>query len=608
VSGTIVLRRGEVVESRHRVHVAVADPEGRLLARTGDPWLVTHFRSAAKPLQALPLVEDGAVEAFGIPIEELALACASHNGEEGHVTGVRRLLEWVGVAEEALELGPHLPMLEAAAHALLRSGGEALPVHNNCSGKHAGMLGLARHRGWPLEGYRLPDHPVQQRMTKEVARWTGVEAGEIRPGVDGCGVVCFGVPIAAMARSFAGLGRAAVRGDEGPARVVEAMTAHPFQVAGTGRLCTELMEATGGAIFAKVGAEGVYAAGDRDGSLGVAIKVEDGSRRAVEVALVRVLEELSLVDDETLEALESYRRRPVPNTLGEEAAFLEVEGGLLDRGRLGHRGGAGKAADPGWTPETAVGADPSTSEPALSPHVRSLVRVSGAAATRNPVRIRAVLEEAAVEAGTSEVEEALVQAYLFLGFPGALNAMALWREVQGARSGRGARTEDRAPGPGDIRSSGHDEDGTGSGRSGEDPASWEAWASRGEEVCRRVYGDRYRALRRNIRSLHPDLDRWMIREGYGKVLGRPGLDLKVRELCIVGLLAVLDAPVQLYSHLRGTLAVGASPLEVDGALAAVEDLMDPGARERAREQWERVRSRRMREGDGHEDATTGGGR
>jgi len=109
LSGTIVLRRGAVVESRHRVHVAVADPEGHLLAWAGDPGLVTHFRSAAKPLQALPLVEDGVVDAFGIPAEELALACASHNGEEGHVAGVRRLLERMGVAEEALELGPHLP-------------------------------------------------------------------------------------------------------------------------------------------------------------------------------------------------------------------------------------------------------------------------------------------------------------------------------------------------------------------------------------------------------------------------------------------------------------------------------------------------------------------
>ena len=606
MSGTIVLRRGAVVESRHRVHVAVADPEGHLLAWAGDPGLVTHFRSAAKPLQALPLVEDGVVDAFGIPAEELALACASHNGEGGHVAGVRRLLERMGVAEEALELGPHLPMLEAAAHALLRSGGEALPVHNNCSGKHAGMLGLARYRGWPLEGYRLPDHPVQQRMTEEVVRWTGVAADQIRPGVDGCGVVCFGVPLAAMARSFAGVGRAAARGDEGPARVVEAMTAHPFQVAGTGRLCTELMEATEGAIFAKVGAEGIYAAGDRGGTLGVAIKVEDGSRRAVEVALVRVLEELGLLDDE---ALDSYRRRPVPNTLGEEAAFLGVDGGLLERGHLGRRGGAGRAADPGWTREGAVGGGASASGPVLPPHVRSLVRVSGAAATRDPVRTRAALEGAALEARTSEVEEALVQAYLFLGFPGALNAMALWRQVQ-AGSGSGAGTGGPEPGVAGRPGAGGSRERSGGGepvRAAEDPAAWEDWGSRGEEVCRRVYGDRYRALRRNIRSLHPDLDRWMVREGYGKVLGRPGLDLKVRELCIVGLLAVLDAPVQLYSHLRGALAVGASVQEVEGALAAVDDLMDPEARERARAQWERVRSRRMREGDGHEDAISGGG-
>jgi len=577
------------VESRHRVHVAVADPDGRLVASAGEPDLVTHFRSAAKPLQALPLVEDGAGEAFGIPGEELALICASHSGEEAHVEGVRSLLRRAGVPEAALELGPHLPLWEDAAHDLIRAGLEAGPIHNNCSGKHAGMLALARHRGWSLEGYRLPDHPVQRRMLEEVSRWTGLDPEAIRPGVDGCGVVCFGLPLSAMARSFAALGSAAVRGERGPAAVVSAMVSHPYLLAGTGRLCTRLIEATDGVVFAKVGAEGVYCAGDRDGTLGVAVKVEDGSRRAVEMALIRVLEQTGLLAGEGLERLAGYRRRTVPNSRGDDAAFLEAELDLSGSGRtvsVGRR--FERAADRGASdrgPGSGVG--PLDSGPAvgLGPGVRSLVRASGAVATRDRDTILEALDQGSMHADPRDMEEVLVQAYLFVGFPGALNALALWREVQARGSGHDAGGAD-----GDVRVD---------SPSREDLPPDEQ-EERGEEICRRVYGERYEDLRSNIRRLSPDLDRWMIREGYGKVLGRPGLDLAVRELCIVGLLAVLDAPVQLYSHLRGALGVGADSVEVEEALWAVDDLMDPEARARAWDRWRAVQTRRSGAGEGEE--------
>jgi L-asparaginase II len=550
MSATIVLRRGGVVESRHRVHVAVTGPEGMLLAWAGDPELVTHFRSAAKPFQALPLVEDGVVEAYGLTDEELALTCGSHGGEEVHVACARRILEKAGVPEAALELGAHPPMNPEAARTLNREGREPLPVHNNCSGKHAGMLALARHHGWPLEGYRLPNHPVQRRMVREIGRWTGVPEGEIRPGVDGCGVVCFGVPLRAMARSWAALAAAAAKGDGGPGAVVQAMAAHPFQVAGTGRLCTRVMEVTRGTVLAKVGAEGVYGAASRNGRLGIALKVEDGSKRAADAALIRVLELLDLLDGGAMEALAAYRgAMPVPNSRGDAAAFLEAE---LELRR----------------PPAASGA--------LDDGVRTLVRLSGALATRDPVRIREAQGRVAGTAAPDQAEEVMIQAYLFLGFPGALNPFVLWRrDGAGGRQPAGNGGRDAGPGP-----------------SG-DPATWEA---RGEAVCRRVYGARYDDLRANIRELHPDLDRWMVVEGYGKVLGRPGLELAARELCIVGLLAVLDAPVQLYSHLRGALAVGATGAQVEDALGAVDEYMDDGVRSRALETWGRVKSRRSRTG------------
>ena len=166
------------------------------------------------------------------------------------------------------------------------------------------------------------------------------------------------------------------------------------------------------------------------------------------------------------------------------------------------------------------------------------------------------------DAQSTAVEEALLQSYLFVGYPAALNALALWRRISG-----------REPGP-------------------PSPADWSAWERRGAEVCRTVYGGAYDDLRANVRALHPDMERWMLVEGYGKVLGRPGLSLAQRELCVVALLAVQDAPRQLYSHLRGALHAGASPERIEAALADAEELSGPAARESARASWRRVRERR----------------
>lgn len=189
---------------------------------------------------------------------------------------------------------------------------------------------------------------------------------------------------------------------------------------------------------------------------------------------------------------------------------------------------------------------------------RALVRVSAALASRDDPALRDALNEAALRARETEIEEVLVQSYLFLGFPAALNALALWRECSG-------RPPPRA--------------------SEDDP---EGWTEKGEAVCRRIYGDQYSALRRNIATFHPDMDRWMVAEGYGKVLGREGLDLGVRELCIAALLSVLDVPVQLYSHVRGCLRLGWPPEVVQAALDIADEFMSEGARNRSREVSRRV--------------------
>ncbi len=316
--------RGGRVESRHRVSAALCDASGDLVHFVGDSARDTFYRSAAKPFQALPLVEDGVADRVGLTGEELALCCASHEGEPDHVARARSILSRAGLDENALRCGPQEPFSRNAALALARAGLAPGRIHNNCSGKHAGMLLLSVAHGWDPDGYHLLDHPVQRRMTAEMARWSGIPVDELGLAVDGCGVPCFAVPLKAMATSFARFA-AASREASGAARVVAAMVDHPFMVGGTGRACTEVMERTGARAFVKLGAEGVYGGGLPEQGLGFAIKVEDGGRRAVEAALVRLLELAEVLDPEDLHALSAWARPSVTNTLGEVVGEIRAD-------------------------------------------------------------------------------------------------------------------------------------------------------------------------------------------------------------------------------------------------------------------------------------------
>lgn len=318
------MARGSVIESRHRVHIAVVAGHGRLRAKSGEPALLTYARSAIKPIQALPLVEDGVADRFAFGEAELALCCASHNGEARHVETARAMLRTIGTDEEALACGAHVPMGSIAARALANTGRQPGRIHNNCSGKHAGMLALARYYGWPLAGYHLPEHPVQQRMLAEIARWSGVTAEDIPVAVDGCGVSTFALTLERLAAAFAALAAAARRGTEAPARIVQAMTRRPEYVAGTERLCTDLMRVARGRIFAKVGAEGVYLAGIPGAELAVAVKVEDGATRASEPALLATLKMLGLLSDDEMELLEKYAEPDVVNTRNERVGTIRA--------------------------------------------------------------------------------------------------------------------------------------------------------------------------------------------------------------------------------------------------------------------------------------------
>jgi len=311
-------RRGGLVETVHRVHVAVVDADGALVARVGDPDFVTFWRSAAKPFQALPLLEDGAVDRFNLTSTELALCCASHSSEPAQVERVREFLQLVGCGERDLRCGPHTPLAEHVAKDYQSRGVRLTAVYSNCSGKHTGMLALARHHEWPTEDYYRLAHPVQQRCLEAVGRWSGVARERIGTAVDGCGVACFALPLRNMALAYARLATG-----ESAGRIVESMLRHPELVAGEQRPCTEMMRAHPGRVIVKVGAEGVYSALLTRERLGVALKVEDGHGPAAALAIARVLEQLGLVPQPA-----SLAARPNLNTRGETVGELRVFGAL----------------------------------------------------------------------------------------------------------------------------------------------------------------------------------------------------------------------------------------------------------------------------------------
>lgn len=324
----VEVRRGAITESRHRGHVAAVEPDGNVVASLGAPNAVTFLRSSAKPLQAIPLLVSGAAERFGFSDEEVALACASHNGEPIHTKIVESMLEKIGLSADALRCGAHEPYgLEAAA--VLRARNQAPNVlHNNCSGKHAGMLATALQIGAPIENYDSPENPVQIEIAKVVSQFTDIPVEDFAVAVDGCAAPIFGVSVRAMALAYARLVSPPSNFDkttrDACERVVRVMTAHPELIGGSSeRLDTEVMRATRGRVVSKVGADGVYTAGilpcERwPKGLGLALKIEDGDdKRARPTVVIESLRQLDILDDESLEALSRYAFFPVQNRRGD---------------------------------------------------------------------------------------------------------------------------------------------------------------------------------------------------------------------------------------------------------------------------------------------------
>jgi L-asparaginase II len=302
--------RGETVESIHRGHLIVTDGAGETLFSLGNPDAVTFWRSSAKSFQAIPFLKSGAAEQFGFSEKEIALACGSHSGEAIHVETAARMLDRIGLSETNLRCGAHPPFDEKRAAEMLKSGEQPTQLHNNCSGKHAAMLALAKHTGADLETYERLENPVQQQILDCVAEFSDVPRDEVKIGIDGCAAPNFAVPIRAMATSFARLVSAPKSFDEQTReacrRVVSATLAHPEMIGGTDRLDTMIMRAASERIVSKIGAEGVYSAGVLPNprwktGLGISFKIEDGDdQRARAVVLIELLRQLEILGADAL--------------------------------------------------------------------------------------------------------------------------------------------------------------------------------------------------------------------------------------------------------------------------------------------------------------------
>jgi L-asparaginase II len=332
----VEVTRGGITESRHRGHIVAVEPDGTIVAYLGAPETVTYLRSSAKPHQAIPLVVSGAADRFGFDEREIALACASHSGEQVHTEVAASMLRKIGLGPDALKCGVHEPFSPEVARQLREKGEAPNVLQNNCSGKHSGMLALALQLGAPTETYDEPSNPVQLAIGKTVSRFSGVAIEDIAVGTDGCGVPVFGITLKAMALMYARLVSTPTDYDEPTrkacARIVSGMTTFPELIGGTSdRLDTEIMRAAPGRLVSKVGAEGVYTVGvlpceDWPRGLGLALKIEDGDdHRARPTVVIESLRQLGILENESLEAVARYAFFPVRNRRGDVVGEVTPE-------------------------------------------------------------------------------------------------------------------------------------------------------------------------------------------------------------------------------------------------------------------------------------------
>ena len=298
----IEVTRGGFVESRHQVIAVICDAKGKRHSQWGNVDQQVFPRSTAKPLQALPLMLSGAAQELNLSQQQLAMACSSHNGEAQHSALVTTWLGQLGMSFEQLECGSHWPLYQPATVALAQSGEQACAVHNNCSGKHCGFLSFAHHQGINPKGYTHHQHPVQLAVNDAMGRMMDLKIDDHPMGIDGCSIPTYALPLPNLAMAFARFGTGEQLPDDWQHAchsLYQAMVNEPFYVAGSKRHCTKVMQAYGGQVACKTGAEGVFGAAIPSLGLGIALKALDGNSRAAEVALNALLDHLHIKPTET---------------------------------------------------------------------------------------------------------------------------------------------------------------------------------------------------------------------------------------------------------------------------------------------------------------------
>lgn len=316
------------MESQHRGAWCLVDAGDEVIEERGSIEHPFFARSSIKALQAIPLVEGGAAAALGLTDEELSLALASHNAEECHTSTVSALLTRLGLGVEDLKCGAQAPGDGGVRRALESAEEEPSALHNNCSGKHAGFLALSKHLGAPTGDYLEPDGEVQTLVRSAIAEMCGADAESLTRGIDGCSAPTYRLPLRSLGLAFARLVEpSGLSPERGAAceQMVAAVATHPILIAGSrGRLCTELSRITAGRLFPKIGAEGVYAVGDRASGRALAVKIDDGGRRALHAVVVKLLARFEMIDDAEARGLSSWLQAELTNYAGIEVGRTEV--------------------------------------------------------------------------------------------------------------------------------------------------------------------------------------------------------------------------------------------------------------------------------------------
>lgn len=320
----VAITRSNRIECMHFGYICVTDTNGKIIYNIGDPETPVYLRSTAKPFQAIALVQSGALDKFNLSMEELAITCASHSGQDYHLATVQSILRKIGLSEEHLCCGSAMPYNQEASEALIRKGEKPSQLHNGCSGKHAGMLAVCRYYDYPAAGYCSPEHPVQKLIANIIAEMLGIEVGDIVIGLDGCGIPTFMVSMKQAAYLYSQLA-AGISGSTGYKESLEiiqdAMKSYPRMISGDKEFCTELNACTLGKAIGKVGAEGMYCIALPEKRLGICIKITDGRERGLYPAAMHLLKLLEAVDTDAYNRLKHWAYPELKNHKGELVGY-----------------------------------------------------------------------------------------------------------------------------------------------------------------------------------------------------------------------------------------------------------------------------------------------